>query len=93
MIDKLRILNGTKYFSLGIFQIYLLFMSTKKYIRYLLLAALRLNHGNLKEVHEKELNREINKAAILYHLDHHLLPDMNFKVQPLIKKKISSLKN
>ena len=93
MIDQLSILNGKKYFSLGIFQIYLLFMSTKKYIKYLLLAALRLNHGNLMEVHEKELNIEVNKTAILYHLDHHLLPDMNFKVQCLIKKKISILKN
>ena len=89
MIDKFSILNGTTYFSLGIFQIYLVLMSTKKYIKYFLLAALGLNHGNLMGVHKKELNIELSKTAILYQPDHHLLPDMNFKVQRLIKNKIS----
>ena len=88
MIDKFSTLNGTTYFSLGIFQIYLVFLSTKKYIKYFLLAALGLNHGDLMEVHKKELNLELSQTAILYQLDHHLLPDMNFKTQCLIKKKI-----
>ena len=34
LIDKFSILNGTKYFSLGIFQNYLVFTPTKKYIKY-----------------------------------------------------------
>ena len=34
MINKLSILNGAKYFSLIIFQNYLAFIPTKKYIKY-----------------------------------------------------------
>ena len=33
LIKKLSILNGAKYFSLGIFQNYLLFIPAKKYIK------------------------------------------------------------
>ena len=34
LINKFSILNGAKYFSLGIFQGYLVFIPTKKYIKY-----------------------------------------------------------
>ena len=34
MINKLSILNGAQYFSLGIFPNYLVFISAKKYIKY-----------------------------------------------------------
>ena len=34
MIDKFSILNGAKYFSLGIFQNYIVFLPAKKYIKY-----------------------------------------------------------
>ena len=34
LINKFSILNGAKYFSLGIFQNYLLFIPAKKYIKY-----------------------------------------------------------
>ena len=34
LIDKFSILNGPKYFSLGIFQNYSVFILTKKYIKY-----------------------------------------------------------
>ena len=34
LINKFCILNGAKYFSLGIFQNYLVFIPTKKYIKY-----------------------------------------------------------
>ena len=34
MIDKFSIFNGGKYFSLGIFQNYLVFMPAIKYIKY-----------------------------------------------------------
>ena len=33
-MNKFSILNGAKYFSSGIFEIYLVFMSAKKYIKY-----------------------------------------------------------
>ena len=35
LIDKISIVNGAKYFSLGLFQNYLAFISAKKYIKYL----------------------------------------------------------
>ena len=34
LIDKFSILNGVKYFSLGIFKNYLVFITAKKYIEY-----------------------------------------------------------
>ena len=34
LINKFTILNGAKYFSLGIFQNYLVFIPIKKYIKY-----------------------------------------------------------
>ena len=34
MINKFSILNGAKYFSLGIFQNYLVFITAKKCIKY-----------------------------------------------------------
>ena len=34
LIDKFSILNGAKYFSLGVFQNYLVLTPTKKYIKY-----------------------------------------------------------
>ena len=34
MIDKSSIINGAKYFSLGIFENYLVFIPAKKYIKY-----------------------------------------------------------
>ena len=34
MINKFSILNGAKYFSLGIFQNYIVFLPAKKYIKY-----------------------------------------------------------
>ena len=34
LIDKFSILNGVKYFPLGIFKNYLVFITAKKYIEY-----------------------------------------------------------
>ena len=34
LIDKFSILNGAKYFSSGLFQNYLVFVSAKNYIKY-----------------------------------------------------------
>ena len=34
LIDKFSVLNGAKYFSLGIFQNYLVFTPARKYIKY-----------------------------------------------------------
>ena len=47
-IKKFSVLNGAKYFSSGIFQNYLVFITAKKYIN-TLVALLGLNRGNLME--------------------------------------------
>ena len=47
-------LDGAKYFSLGIFQNYLLFIPTKNTL-IILVALPRLNHGNLMECQKKVL--------------------------------------
>ena len=44
--NKFSILDGAKYFSLGIFQNYLVFIPAKKYIKYLV-ALVGLNPENL----------------------------------------------
>ena len=48
------ILNGAKYFSLGIFQNYLLFIPTKKYIKYFS-GTTAVTIGNLMECQKKVL--------------------------------------
>ena len=54
LINKFSILNGAKYFSLGIFQNYFVFIPAKKKLN-TLLALLRLNSGNLMECEKKVL--------------------------------------
>ena len=49
LINKFRVLNEAKYFSLGIYQIYLVFIPAKKYINTLQI------RGNLMEYQKKIL--------------------------------------
>ena len=56
LIIKSSILNGAKYFSLGIFQNYLVFVLAKVYIKYLL-TLLGLICGNLMECQKKILRQ------------------------------------
>ena len=58
MINNFSILNEAKYFSLWIFQNYLLFLPAKNILN-ILVAVLRLNRGNLMEC-QKNLEN-INK--------------------------------
>ena len=58
MINNFSILNEVKYFSLWIFQNYLLFLPAKNILN-ILVAVLRLNRGNLMEC-QKNLEN-INK--------------------------------
>ena len=53
------ILNGAKYFSLGIFQNYLLFVPTKKYIKYFS-GTTGVTIGNLMECQKKVLKIKLN---------------------------------
>ena len=50
LIDKFSILNGAKYFSLGIFQNYLVFIPAKNTLNIFLVLFI-LNPGNLMEFH------------------------------------------
>ena len=79
MIEKFSILNGVKYFSLGIFQIHLVLIPTKKYIKYFS-STTRVESwksNGMSEVSIENITKSDSKFAPTF-VDHHLLPDMNF---------------
>ena len=89
MIDKFSILYGAKYFSLGIFQNYLVFIPGKKYIKYFSgTAQIKLwKYNGLSEENIANITKsDSNFAPSL--VDQHLLPDMNFNGHCLIKNNI-----
>ena len=78
MINKFTILNGEKYFSIGIFQNYLVFIPNKKYINFFsgtTRIELRKSNGMSEESVENITTSDINFTQTLF--DQHLLPDMN----------------
>ena len=79
LIDKFSILNGAKYFSLGIFQNYLVFIPAIKYIKYFH-ATTRIylwkSNGMSKESIENITKSDSNFAPTF--VNHHLFPDPNF---------------
>ena len=90
MINKLKIINGTKYFSSGIFQNYLVFIPAKKYIKYFS-GTTRINSWKSIGMSEKiieNITKSYSNFALTF-VDHHLLPDMNFNGHCLIKNNIS----
>ena len=94
MIDKLGILNGAKYFSSGIFQNYLVFIPTKKYIKCFSDATrieLWNSNGMSEESIEKIAKSDSNFAPTF--VDHNLLPEINFNRHCLIKNNIYIPKN
>ena len=97
MINKFSILNGAKYFSLRIFQNYLVFIPAKIYIKYFSwtfgIESWKSNRMS-KESIENKTKSDSNFAPTF--ADHHLLPDMTFNRHFLIKnisipKKVISL--
>ena len=93
MIDKFSILNVAKYFSLGIFQYYSVFIPTKNYIKYFsvtIWVESWKSNGMLEKSIENITKSESNFAATF--VDHYLLPDMNFNGHCLIKNNISTPK-
>ena len=76
LINKFSILNGAKYFFSGIYQDYLVFITAKKYIKYI--------NGMSEENIENVTKSDSNFAPTF--VDHQLLPDMNFNGHCLIKK-------
>ena len=89
MINKFSFLNCAKYFSLGIFQNYLVFIPTKKYIKYFSgttqIESWKSN-GMSEESIENITKSESNFPPTF--VDHHLLPDMNFNGHCSIKNNI-----
>ena len=77
LVSKFSILNGAKYFSSGIFQNYLVFIPTKKYIKYFS-GTTRIDswksNGMSEENIESITKSDRNFAPTL--VDHHLLPEI-----------------
>ena len=90
MINGYKIPNGTKYFSSGIFQNYLVFIPTKKHIKYYS-STTRINswksNGMSEENVENKTKLHSNFARIF--VDHHVLPDINFNEHCLINNNVS----
>ena len=89
-IDEFSILNGAKYFSLGVFQSYLVFIPDKKYIEYFSgnnPIELRKSTEMSEESTENITKSDSNFAPNF--VDHHLLPGMSFNGHCLIKNNTS----
>ena len=91
LISKLSVPNGTKYYSLGIFQNYLVFIPAKKYIKYFTgTACVDLwKSGGIPEESFDNLTKSDSNFAPTF-VDHHLLPDRssNKKIIFLSLKKV-----
>ena len=90
MINKFTILNGEKYFSLGIFQNYLVFIPGKKYIKWfggtILINSWKYNR--ISEENIKNITKSGSNFAPIF-VDHHLLRDINFNGHFLINNNFS----
>ena len=82
MIDKFGILNAAKYFSLGNFQNYLVFILAITYAKYFH-ATTQIYLGKFIGMSEENIENvtksESNFASTFVH--HHVLPDMNLNSQ------------
>ena len=90
MINQFSIFNRAKYFSSGIFQNYLVFISAKKFIKYFgsttridSWKSNRMSEGNIENITKSDSN-----FAPTF-VDHHLLPDINFNGYSIPKKLIN----
>ena len=95
LTNKSSILNRAKHFSLEIFQNYVAFMPTTEYIKYTKCFSVNRidswkSNGILEENIENITKSDINFARTF--VDHHLLLDMCFSGQCLIKKLFLFLK-
>ena len=90
MINKFSIINGATYFSLGIIQNYLAFMSAIKYIKCFHYTA-RIDSFKSNGMSE-EIIVNITKSGSNFastFAGHHSLPNINFNGHYLMKNKIS----
>ena len=93
LINKFSILNWAQFLSSGIFQIYLVFISAKRYTIYFSGANwinLWKSNGMLEKDIEKITKSESNFPPTFF--DHFLLSDINFNGHCLINNNISILK-
>ena len=93
MIDKISIINGAKYFSLGIFQNYLVIIPAVKYIKHFS-GTTRVESwksNGMSEESIENITRSGSNFAPTF-VDHHLLPGMISNGHCLIKKIFLSLK-
>ena len=92
LINKFSILNGSKYFSLEIFQNYLVFMPAKTYIKYFSITTpIVLWKCNRMSKENIENNTNSDNFTPTF-VNHHLLPDINFKEHCLINNNVYILK-
>ena len=85
MINKFSILNGSKYFPSGIFQNYLVFIPSKKDIKYFN-GTTRIDSWKPNGLSEENIGN-ITKSGSNFastFVDHHVLSDINFNGHCLI---------
>ena len=90
LINKFSILNGAKYFSLGIFQNYLVFIPAIKHIKYFhgTTQIYSWKSNGMSEESIENITKSDSNFAPTF-VDHYLVPDMNFNGHCLIKSNIS----
>ena len=90
MINKFSILNGVKYFSLGIFQNCVVFTPAKKYIKHFS-GTTRIESWKFNGMSEENIDNitKSNSNFAPTFVDHHVLPDINFNGHCLTKNNIS----
>ena len=84
-MNKFSILNGAKYFSSGIFEIYLVFMSAKKYIKYFN-STTRIGSwesSGISEENIENITKSDGNFAQTF-VDHLVLTDISFNENCLI---------
>ena len=84
-MNKLSILNGAKYFSSGIFEIYLVFMSAKKYIKYFN-STTRIGSWESNGISEENIENVTKSDGSFAQtfVDHLVLTDISFNENCLI---------
>ena len=90
LINKFSILNGAKYFSLGILLNYLVFTEAKNYIKYLsgTVRTESWKSDRMSVEGIENITKSDSNFAQTF-VDHYLLPDTNFNKHCLIKNNIS----
>ena len=79
LINRSKILNGTKHFSSGLFQNYLVFKSAKKHIKYFS-GTTRIYSWKSNEISEENIENltKSDSSFVPIFVNHHVLPDINF---------------